>query len=168
MQGESAIEARLLDEATQFQSPKEISKKLNGAVKPKAVLETITDLLDKRDFLTEAQQDRLLMRDLQKLKNDLQQKVKDDDQAAYGPLVRVLEQIGKRIDKLKEQSDDKYLQIQSIYARLLVDAVSVMADRILLRLQANFPEIQYEELSSIVEESLPLAIQAIEKSADGE
>lgn len=162
MQGESAIEARLLDEATQFQSPKEISKKLNGAVKPKSVVDTVTELLDKRDWLTEAQQDRLLMRDLQKLKNDLQAKVQDDDQAAYGPLVRVLEQIGKRIDKLKEQSDDRMLQIQEAHARVMFQAIEVAFHTSVLKLQERYPEFDRIELQEILEESLPLALKSLD------
>lgn len=78
-------------------SPKEISQALGGVITPSRVAARIKELLESRDWLTEAQQDQMVSLKMRELLGKLEEQFFTEDNAKVQ--LAYLKAIGERIDK---------------------------------------------------------------------
>lgn len=98
----SKLDDRMLSMADS-RSPEEISKALGGVIRPERVAQRITELLDTRDWLSEARQDTLVVMKMRKVLTKLEGQFMTDDVAKIQ--LAYLKAIGDRLDKRRAATE---------------------------------------------------------------
>lgn len=161
----TALEISRLDDKmlsmADSRSPKEISQALGGVITPTRVAARIKELLESRDWLTEAQQDQMVSMKMRKvlarLEENSQNFITDDNakvQLAY------LKAIGDRLDKRRAATEvdlERYSQnVGRQLGRVVDETLTYM--RGALREQIN-----PDEWDDLVQEAMQIAWQRIEE-----
>lgn len=115
----SVLDEQLIRLASQHKSPKEIGRVLN--LPADEVLFRINEILESRDVYDARQLFLLYLDDLYDLKNTLQETVRaSGDQQAVSNLVRVLDQLGKALDKASAANRAIGFEISEAQTALMV------------------------------------------------
>ena len=115
----SVLDEQLIRLASQHKSPKEIGRVLN--LPADEVLFRINEILESRDVYDARQLFLLYLDDLYDLKNTLQETVRaSGDQQAVSNLVRVLDQLGKALDKASSANRAIGFEISEAQTALMV------------------------------------------------
>lgn len=157
------IDRILLRGAAAHKSPTEIAKLTNGVLKPAEVAVRVQEILDDRDWLSEAQTKALLVDDLMQLKDVLVEKaVTFKNLDAAKPLISVLTQLDRTLTAEKFDLNKAMNEISRAHAFLLLQAMDLAFEKLCLDIERAHPEISRAELTTLRQAALPDAIKAIE------
>lgn len=162
--GLGPVDKILLRGASSHKSPEELSKLTGGTIRPAAAAQRVIDILKSRDWLTQVQQKQLLIEDLMMVKDKLMREVIDLNMTKdnSGTLVRVLKEIGDRLDKDKLDLNAALTQIRKAHAEMMLAAIRVAFERSALELEKRYPEVPKGEIHEVFRMALPEAASEIE------
>jgi hypothetical protein len=163
----SSNEVSLLDEtlikaAAAGKSGEEMQE-LTGIPAAQAVMH-VKNLLGRRDIWTEIERRQLLLTELQELKESLSQNAveyKDQDSAKL--LLKVLQEIGKRLDTERSKLDVDLLKLNEYQQRVLMRAMDAALNFAKKELAEKYPMVGREELDHMVSNGLVLAKYELDK-----
>lgn len=173
----TALEISRLDEKmlqlADTRSPKEISAALGGVITPARVATRIKELLETRDWLTDAQQDAQVVRRMRELLGKLERsfnatgdQIIDLDNAKVQ--LSILKAIGDRLDKRRAATD---AELNALYE----NQASLMFEAIRHAVRAGFSEIRelhdgidQADMDQAVRKALPEAVLVISEKNRGE
>ena len=166
----SKSEVSLLDEtlirASAAGKSGEEMEQLTGVPAAQAVLH-VKQLLGRRDIWTEVERRQLLLLELNELKDSLTQNAVDfRDNDAAKLLLKVLQEIGKRLDSEKLKLDDSILKLSQYQEKILLRAMDAALNFAKKELGERYPEVPREELDELVVEGLVLAKYELERERD--
>lgn len=157
VQTRSALTEKLLRNARK--SLNEISE-LTG-LDTKDLAERYAQLFEDRGWLTERQEERLLIIELGDFISDAQKTLGDATMDQYAAIARVVlqgfSQIADRFDKRKKLVEDEINQITLANAKLFGQAFDLALQTITDGLMALHPDIKLEEIMELTREGLALA-----------
>lgn len=158
------VDKILLRGAASHKSPEELSKLTGGTIKPAAAAQRVIDILKSRDWLSQVQQKQLLIEDLMMVKDKLMREVIDLNMTKdnAGTLVRVLKEIGDRLDKDKLDLNAALTQIRKAHAEMMLEAIRIAFERSALELEKRYPEVGRGEINEIFRMALPDAAREVE------
>jgi hypothetical protein len=163
------IDRILLRGAAAHKSWNEISKLTNGVLKPAECAVRVTDILDERDPLSEAQKKLLLIDDMMQVKDHLMAKALDfNNMDAVKPLISILTQLDKTMAAEKFDMGKAMSEISRAHAGLMLQGISITLERSFLELEKRYPEVKKSELTEIFQVAMPDAIREIESRIPGE
>lgn len=162
--GLGPVDKILLRGAASHKSPEELSRLTGNTVKPAAAAQRVVDILKSQDWLSQVQQKQLLIFDLMAIKDKLMHEVVDLNMTANnaGTLVRVLKEIGDRLDKDKLDLNAALTQIRKAHAEMMLAAIRVAFERSALELEKRYPEVSRGEINEIFRAALPDAAREVE------
>lgn len=162
--GLGPVDKLLLRGASSHKSPEELSRLTAGRVSPAAAAQRVIDILKSRDWLSQVQQKQLLIEDLMMVKDKLMREVIDLNMTKdnSGTLVRVLKEIGDRLDKDKLDLNAALTQIRKAHAEMMLAAIRVAFERSALELEKRYPEVSKGEIHEVFRAALPEAAREIE------
>jgi hypothetical protein len=162
--GRSAMDAKLLSFARK--SPEEIAE-LTG-LDARFVAERISELLESRDWLSDRQQERLLLEEIADLKDMILERVRfadDKDFAATANVaLRTLKLISERLDARKKLVDLDINTIQAAQARLFGKAFDLALGYVVDSFKALEEVPAEEDVDVIVREGLKRAAVELERN----
>lgn len=157
-------ERMLIDNA--HLSPNEIAAKTGFT--PAEVAQRLTDLLDSRDWLTQKQQERLVIIQLQELVRDAQDRLGDADDDHYAAIanvvIRAAKEIGNRFDVIRKTIEIDISEITAAQAHVFGGAYDFAMDYVKDRLQERYGDIDRAELTAWAREGVQLAKKKLEDS----
>ena len=160
-----SLDDALLAGALEDLSAEEISRRLNGAMRPERIILRLKELLGASDFLDDTMRERALLRVLQKRVTELQAASDLDSIKVQGAFVKeLLAQINKR----KNTVDDALGRLYQSQARIMAEAIAIAFERAILELQKRYPNIESTEAREVLSEALPLAVAVISEHNVGE
>jgi len=164
----SAIDAKLLSYARK--SPQEIAE-LTG-LDARFVAERISFLLESRDWLSDRQQERLLLEEIADLKDMIMERVRFADEKDFAGIanvaLRTLKLISERLDSRRKLVDADINEITAAQARLFGKAFDMALSHVtdgVKRLGEDIDDVFVDEL---VREGLKKAAQTLESSVVSE
>ena len=161
-----AMDAMLLDLAAAGVSSAEISERTGGALSPVRVEARIREIIrDRNNSLSIAEQQYLVIHDIQKLKAHAWSYVEaggEDGAAAMGHLVRALKLLSERIDAQMKYVDDRDAQITKKQAKQWIQVMELVYESVVERLAKAYPDVDVIVLRDMVNEELPAAFEQIE------
>jgi hypothetical protein len=162
--GLGPVDRILLRGAASHKSPEELSRLTGTTVKPAAAAQRVIDILKSQDWLSQVQQKQLLIHDLMAIKDKLMHEVIDLNMTKdnAGTLVRVLKEIGDRLDKDKLDLNAALTQIRKAHAEMMLAAIRVAFERSALELEKRYPQVSKTELNEVFRMALPEAAREIE------
>ena len=157
----SAIDAKLLSYARK--SPAEIAE-LTG-LDAKFVASRISELLESRDWLSDRQQERLLLEEIADLKDLVMERVKFADEKDFAGVanvaLRTLKLISERLDARKRLVDADISEISAAQARVFGKAFDLALSHVVTVLGSDVdPEI----VDATVQDGLRKAAKSLESS----
>ena len=161
--GLSTFDRIILRGAGARKSLNEISAQTSGVISPEAVGVRILEILDARDWLSEAHQRMLLTDEIMELKDVLYTKAVE-----YGSidhtreLIKVLALIDKRLADSKFDLQSALTQISRAQSQLMLQGISLALERSFLELEKRYPEMRKAELLEVFHEAMPAAVREIE------
>lgn len=166
----SKSEVSLLDEtliraAAAGKSGEEMEQ-LTGIPAAQAVMH-VKQLLGRRDIWTEIERRQLLLLELNELKDSLTQNAVDfRDNEAAKLLLKVLQEIGRRLDSEKLKLDDNILKLSEYQEKVLLRAMDAALNFAKKELGERYPAVPKEELDELVVEGLVLAKYELERERE--
>jgi hypothetical protein len=161
--GLSSFDRLILRGAKAGKSPNELSALTNGVISPEAVAIRVLEILDSRDWLSEAHQRMLLTDEINELKDSLFEKAVDFGSIDHTrELIKVVTLLDKRLADNKFDLQSALSQISRAQSQLMLSAVSVALERSFLELEKRYPEMRKAELLEIFHEAMPFAVREIE------
>lgn len=161
--GLGALDKILLRGASSHKSPNELSALTNGVIKPAQAAARVLEILDSRDWLTQAQKRALLIDDLMALKDSLYEKaVKFGSLDAAKPLVTVLTQIDKTLAADKLDVAAALTQINRAQGHMMLEGIEAAFGLAMDELAKRYPQVDRSELSEVLVAALPEAVKAVE------
>ena len=159
----SPVDKILLRGAASGKSPKELSALTNGVVKPAQAAARVLEILDSRDWLTEAHQRLLLTDSLMDLHDTLYERaIEFRDLDAAKPLLSVLTLIDKRLSTDKFDLQKAMTEISRAHAGLMLAGISTALERSFLELEKRYPDVKKSELTEIFQLAMPDVVREIE------
>jgi chemotaxis protein CheY-P-specific phosphatase CheC len=158
----SLLDETLLRAAASGKSGDEMEK-LTGIPGAQAVMH-VKELLGRRDIWTEVERRQLLLSELQDLKDSLTQNAvdfRDPDSAKL--LLKVLQEIGKRLDVERSKLDIDIIKLSEYQQKILLRAMDSALNFAKKELAERFPVVPKDELDALISEGLILAKYEIEK-----
>ena len=156
-----AVDAKLLSLARK--SPQEISD-LTG-LDAKFVAERISQLLESRDWLSDRQQERLLLEEIAELKDMVMDRVRFADDREFANVanvaLRTLKLISERLDARRKLVDTDINEITAAQARLFGRAFDAALSHVVAGVKLT-SEIDDELVDSLVVEGLKLAARSLD------
>lgn len=116
-------------------SPKELSAKIDFMLTPEQVAARISQLLEARDWLDRAQQDRLVTLKLRQLIVELEEAPRTTRNAEV--LIRALEALGNRLDRRMEATERDLQRLYAFQGAVMLDAVSAALNAVRTTLTAT-------------------------------
>lgn len=157
----SAIDAKLLSLARK--SPQEISD-LTG-LDAKFVAERISQLLESRDWLSDRQQERLLLEEIADLKDLVMERVKFADEKDFAGVanvaLRTLKLISERLDARRKLVDADIESITAAQARVFGRAFNLALEHVVDVLGAD---VDAELVDATVADGLRKAARSLESN----
>jgi len=158
----SLLDETLLRAAASGKSGDEMEK-LTGVPGAQAVMH-VKELLGRRDIWTEVERRQLLLSELQDLKDSLTQNAvdfRDPDSAKL--LLKVLQEIGKRLDVERSKLDIDIIKLSEYQQKILLRAMDSALNFAKKELAERFPVVPKDELDALISEGLIRAKFEIEK-----
>ncbi|MFF2388887.1 hypothetical protein [Agromyces sp. NPDC058104] len=158
------IDRMLLRGASSGKSPTELSSIVGNTLTPAAAAARVLEILDSRDWLSQAQRKLLLIDDLMDLKDRLMKIAESGNTLdAATPLRQVLQTILKVLETDKVDIARAMREINRSQARLMLEAIMLMYERVGLELSKRHPEIDFSaEMAEILPVAMPHAVKMIE------
>lgn len=157
----SAIDAKLLSYARK--SPEEIAD-LTG-LDAKFVASRISELLESRDWLSDRQQERLLLEEIADLKDLVMERVKFADEKDFAGIanvaLRTLKLISERLDARKRLVDADISEISAAQARVFGKAFDLALSHVVGVLGSD---VDPELVDATVQDGLRKAAKSLESS----
>lgn len=163
----SSSEVSLLDEtliraAAAGKSGDEMEQ-LTGVPAAQAVLH-VKQLLSRRDIWNEVERRQLLLHELNELKQSLSdQAVTLRDQDSASLLLKVLQEIGRRLDSERTKLDTDIIKLSEYQEKVLLKAMDSALNFAKGELATRYPLVPKEELDELVIQGLVLAKGELEK-----
>jgi hypothetical protein len=163
MSGEvSLLDETLLRAAASGKSGEEMEQ-LTGVPAAQAVMH-VKQLLSRRDIWNELERRQLLLQELNELKESLTQNAVDfRDSESAKLLLKVLQEIGRRLDSEKIKVDADILKLSEYQGKILLRAMDSALGFAKKELAERYPLVPKEELDELVAEGLMRAKGEIEK-----
>lgn len=161
----SLLDETLIRAAAAGKSGDEMEQ-LTGVPAAQAVLH-VKQILSRRDIWSEVERRQLLLHELNDLKESLTDRavqLQDDDSARL--LLKVLQEIGKRLDQERTQLDIDIVKLTEYQERILLRAMDSALNFAKGELMERYPEVPREELDELVGQGLLKAKYEIEKERD--
>lgn len=158
----SLLDETLLRAAASGKSGDEMEQ-LTGIPAAQAVLH-IKQLLSKRDIWTEVERRQLLLHELNELKDSLTETavhMRDEDSARL--LLKVLQEIGRRLDQDRSRLDVDVIKLTEFQERVLLKAMDAALNFAKGELAERYPQVPKEELDELVVEGLIRAKAELEQ-----
>lgn len=144
-------------------SPNEIAKKTGFS--PIEAAERISALLDDRDYLTQMQQEQLLILDMQELIDDAKQRMSGVSDEYYADIaavvVRSMTAIGARMDSQRKLIKHNIEDITEARAALYGRSFDIALWHVIDKLMIEHSDISKEEVRALVREGMMLASQSL-------
>lgn len=160
----SALDSRLLSMARR--SPVEIAEELN--LEPGFVAERISFLLSSRDWLSDRQQERLLLEEVAGLKDQVFARLEGLDDRDFAQVanvaLRTLKLVGERLDSRRKLVDSDIAQITAEQARLFGLAFDKALGFVVQRIKEAEGLPEPELVDVWVAEGLRLAAKELESN----
>ncbi len=139
---------------------------LTGIPAAQAVLHVKT-LLSRRDIWSEVERRQLLLHELHELKDTLgTQALEFRDQDSARLLLKVLQEIGKRLDSERTKLDMDIIRLNEYQQKVLLKAMDAALNFAKGELGARYPEVPKEELDELVIEGLVRAKYELEQERE--
>lgn len=159
--GRSAIDGKLLSYARK--SPEEIAE-LTG-LDARFVAERISQLLESRDWLSDRQQERLLLEEIADLKDMIMERVRFADEKDFAGIanvaLRTLKLISERLDSRRKLVDADISEITAAQARLFGAAFDLALGHVVSVLGED---VDPELVDATVRDGLKLAAKKLESN----
>lgn len=139
-------------------SPEEISEALGHAVSPAAIHRRIRELLAARDWLSEAEQDKLITLKMKRILGELEGRFLDLDNAKVQ--LQLLRAIGERLDKRREATEVDLNSYSANVGRQLGHVVDLALTYMKGALRE---EVDSDKWDALVADALSMAWVEIEK-----
>jgi hypothetical protein len=143
-------------------SPEEISEKFNGAIEPARVAALTKELLARRDWLTMAEREVMLIIRLENILNDLERVRTDGDLNYENAKTQLgyLKELGNRFDKRRAATQVDLNALYSNQAQLMLKAIDLAT----AYLRGAFREkIDQQAWDEAIAEGMRLAAAELEK-----
>jgi hypothetical protein len=166
----SRSEVSLLDEtliraAASGKSGEEMEQ-LTGIPAAQAVVH-VKQLLNRRDIWSEVEKRQLLLFELNELKDSLTQNAVDfRDNESAKLLLKVLQEVGKRLDSERSKLDLDVIKLSEYQEKVLLKAMDSALNFAKGELSERYPQVPKEELDELVVEGLVRAKYELEKERD--
>ncbi len=82
----------------------------------------------------------------------------------YNALRQIMTVMFEKLDKARARNSADITTINEAHAKIMFMAIHLAFDKAVFELQKRYPEIDEDELESIMLDALPLAMEAIEKN----
>jgi hypothetical protein len=161
----SLLDETLIRAAAAGKSGDEMEQ-LTGVPAAQAVLH-VKQILSRRDIWSEVERRQLLLHELNDLKESLTDRavqLQDDDSARL--LLKVLQEIGKRLDSERTQLDIDVVKLTEYQERVLLRAMDSALNFAKGELAERYPEVDKQQLDELVGQGLLKAKYEIEKERD--
>ncbi len=166
----SRSEVSLLDEtliraAASGKSGEEMEQ-LTGIPAAQAVVH-IKQLLNRRDIWSEVEKRQLLLFELNELKESLTQNAVDfRDNESAKLLLKVLQEVGKRLDSERSKLDLDVIKLSEYQEKVLLKAMDSALNFAKGELSERYPQVPKGELDELVVEGLVRAKYELEKERE--
>ena len=161
LERKSALDSKLLSMARK--SPAEIAEATG--LEPAAVAERISQLLETRDWLSDRQQERLLLEEISDLKDLVMERVKFADEKEFTGVanvaLRTLKLISERLDARRKIVEADINEITSAQARIFGKAFDVALEHVVSVLGA---EAEPEIVDGAVQDGLRKAVKVLDSN----
>ena len=161
----SLLDETLIRAAAAGKSGEEMES-LTGVPAAQAVLH-VKQLLSRRDIWNEVERRQLLLHELNELKQSLSDAaitMRDEDSAKL--LLKVLQEIGKRLDSERTKLDTDIIKLSEYQERVLLRAMDAALDFAKKELSQRYPLVPKEELDELVIEGLVRAKAELESERE--
>jgi hypothetical protein len=161
----SLLDETLIRAAAAGKSGDEMEQ-LTGVPAAQAVLH-VKQILSRRDIWSEVERRQLLLHELNDLKESLTDRavqLQDDDSARL--LLKVLQEIGKRLDSERTQLDIDVVKLTEYQERVLLRAMDSALNFAKGELAERYPDVDKQQLDELVGQGLLKAKYEIEKERD--
>lgn len=161
----SLLDETLIKAAASGKSGDEMEQ-LTGIPAAQAVLH-VKQLLSNRDIWSEIERRQLLLFELNELKDSLSQRaieMRDEDSARL--LLKVLQEIGRRLDSEKERLDVDIIKLSEYQQRVMLKAMDAALNFAKDQLAERHPEVPKEELDELIMEGLVKARYELEAETE--
>jgi len=163
-----AVDSKLLSLARK--SPEEISE-LTG-LDARFVAERISQLLESRDWLSDRQQERLLLEEIADLKDLIMERVRFADEKEFAGVanvaLRTLKLISERLDSRRKLVDADIESITQSQARIFGRAFDLALSYVVSSFKSLEEVPASEDVDVIVREGLKLAAVELERNVASE
>lgn len=158
----SLLDETLIRAAAAGKSGEEMEQ-MTGVPAAQAVLH-VKQLLGRRDIWTEVERRQLLLNELNELKQSLSdQAVTLRDQDSAKLLLKVLQEIGKRLDSERTKLDTDIIKLSEYQEKVLLKAMDAALKFAKDELAERYPLVNKEELDELVIEGLVRAKGELER-----
>ena len=161
----SLLDETLIRAAASGKSGDEMES-LTGVPAAQAVMH-VKQLLSRRDIWNEVERRQLLLHELNELKQSLSDAaitMRDEDSAKL--LLKVLQEIGKRLDSERTKLDTDIIKLSEYQERVLLRAMDAALDFAKKELSQRYPLVPKEELDELVIEGLVRAKAELESERE--
>ena len=161
----SLLDETLIRAAASGKSGEEMES-LTGVPAAQAVLH-VKQLLSRRDIWNEVERRQLLLHELNELKQSLSDAaitMRDEDSAKL--LLKVLQEIGKRLDSERTKLDTDIIKLSEYQERVLLRAMDAALGFAKKELAQRYPLVPKEELDELVIEGLVRAKAELESERE--
>ena len=161
----SLLDETLIRAAASGKSGEEMEQ-LTGIPAAQAVVH-VKNLLGKRDIWNELERRQLLMHELNELKGSLTDRavqMQDDDSARL--LLKVLQEIGRRLDQETAKIDLDVIKLSEYQQRVLLRAMDSALNFAKGELAEKYPDVGRDELDELIAQGLLKAKYEIEMEAE--
>lgn len=161
----SLLDETLIKAAASGKSAEEMEA-MTGIPAAQAVLH-VKQLLSRRDIWSEIERRQLLLHELNELKDSLSSRaveLQDDDSARL--LLKVLQEIGRRLDQERERLDIDVIKLNEYQQRVMLKAMDAALTFAKNELAEKYPSVPKEELDELVVEGLVRARYELEAETD--
>lgn len=163
-----AVDSKLLSLARK--SPEEIAE-LTG-LDARFVAERISQLLESRDWLSDRQQERLLLEEIADLKDMIMERVRFADEKEFAGVanvaLRTLKLISERLDSRRKLVDADIESITQSQARIFGKAFDLALSYVVTNFKALEEVPEDEVVDDFVREGLKLAAAELERNVASE
>lgn len=161
----SLLDETLIRAAASGKSGEEMEA-LTGIPAAQAILH-VKQLLSRRDIWTEVERRQLLFHELNELKDSLTQNAVDfRDNESAKLLLKVLQELGRRLDSERTKLDLDVIKLSEFQERVLLRAMDAALNFAKKELGQRYPQVPKEELDELVVEGLVLAKYELERERE--
>lgn len=161
----SLLDETLIRAAASGKSGEEMEA-LTGIPAAQAVMH-VKQLLGRRDIWNEMERRQLLLSELNDLKDSLTQNAVDfRDPDAASLLLKVLSEIGRRLDQERTKLDMDVVKLSEYQSRVMLKAMDIALNFAKKQLKESHPDVSMDELDGLISEGLVQAKYELEKESN--